>query len=594
MKSGIFRRIFILYALVLLLTVLFAEVYITSTVRESYTDNLKQNLSIQINLISRSIPFDESNIDSICKKLKKDTGARVTVIAGDGKVIGDSDTDSALMDNHLGRTEIEQSLLFDTGMAIRHSDTLKYDLLYVAKKISRDENTKGFIRLAIPLRDVDSSVNLLRVKIILVVLGVLLLTSFVSLWQTEHLRRLLRQITEFSRSLSRGEIDKRLYLKNAGEFSEIAENLTAMSVRLQDMITRNEEERNRLNVILKSIPDALLIIDAKGNIILSSSSAREFFGDVPMTGMQFIEVVRSNEISDLVDRVRKTLSPGMIEFRIESPEEKYLSVRVSPLFYKENELSGFVAVFHDITQIEKLEQVRKDFIANVSHEIKTPITAIKGFADTLLDGALDDRENAVRFIRTIKSNSERINSLVDDLMTISKIELGVIKVEKAMIDIEDVFRNVLDLVKDKADVKKLSLIVSNRPGLREIKADRNRLIQILTNLVDNAIKFTEAGSVTFGIDKEDEKAFLFIEDTGIGVAAKHLPRLGERFYRVDPARSRKMGGTGLGLAIVKHLVKAHGWQLLIESREGKGTKIRIMTPEEHDQLSASKSSTVSS
>ena len=593
MKSGIFRRIFILYALVLLLTVLFAEVYITSTVRESYTDNLKQNLSVQINLISRTIPFDESGLDKLCRQLKKDTGARVTVIASDGKVIGDSDTDSALMDNHLHRTEIEQSLLFDTGMAIRHSDTLRYDLLYVAKKISRDENTEGFIRLAIPLREVDYSVNLLRVKIILVVLGVLLLTSFVSLWQTEHLRRLLRQITEFSRSLSRGEIDKRLYLKNAGEFSEIAENLTAMSVRLQDMIARNEEERNRLNVILKSIPDALLIIDAKGNIILSSSSAREFFGDVPMTGMQFIEVVRSNEISDLVDTVRKTLTPGMTEFRIESPEEKYLSVRVSPLFYKENELSGFVAVFHDITQIEKLEQVRKDFIANVSHEIKTPITAIKGFADTLLDGALDDRENAVRFIGTIKSNSERINSLVDDLMTISKIELGVIKVEKAMIDIEDVFRNVLELVKDKADAKNLSLTVSNRPGLREIKADRNRLIQILTNLVDNAIKFTEAGSVTFGIDKEDEKAFLFIEDTGIGVAAKHLPRLGERFYRVDPARSRKMGGTGLGLAIVKHLVKAHGWQLLIESREGKGTKIRIMIPEDHDQLSDGKGSTVS-
>ena len=580
MKSSIFRRIFILYALVLFLTVLFAEVYITSTVRESYTDNLKQNLSIQINLISKSIPFDKSGLDNVCRQLKKDIGARVTVIAGDGKVIGDSDTDSALMDNHLHRTEIEQALLFDTGMAIRHSDTLKYDLLYVAKKISRDENTEGFIRLAVPLKEVDHSINLLRVKIILIVLIVLLTTSFVSLWQTEHLRRLLRQITEFSKSLSRGEIDKRLYLKNAGEFNEIAENLTAMSVRLQDMIARNEEERNRLNVILKSIPDALLIIDAKGNIILSSSSAREFFGDVPMTGMQFIEVVRSNEISDLVDTVRKTLSPGMTEFRIEAPGEKYLSVRVSPLFYKENELSGFVAVFHDITQIEKLEQVRKDFIANVSHEIKTPITAIKGFADTLLDGALDDRENAVRFIATIKSNSERINSLVDDLMTISKIELGVIQVEKVMIDIEDVFRNVLELVKDKADAKNLSLTTSNRPGLREIKADKNRLMQILTNLVDNAIKFTESGGVTFGIDREGGKTFLFIEDTGIGVPPKHLPRLGERFYRVDPARSRKMGGTGLGLAIVKHLVKAHGWKILIESREGKGTRVIITIPEE--------------
>lgn len=583
MKKGIFRRIFILYALVMLLTVIFAEVYITSTVRESYTDNLRQNLSIQINLISKSISFDESDLDKLCRQLKKEIRARVTVIASDGKVIGDSDTDSALMDNHLHRTEIEQALLFDAGTSVRYSDALKHDLLYVAKKISLDESAKGFIRLAVPLKEVDHSVDILRLKIILVVFIVLLTTSFVSLWQTEHLRRLLRQITDFSRSLSMGEIDGRLYLKNAGEFNEIAENLTSMSVRLQDMMARNEEERDRLNVILKSIPDALLIIDAKGNIILSSSSAREFFGDIPMKGMQFIEVVRSNEISDLADKVRKSLSPGMTEFRIESPEEKYLSVRVSPLFYKENELSGFVAVFHDITQIEKLEQVRKDFIANVSHEIKTPITAIKGFADTLLDGALDDKENAIRFIQTIKSNSERINSLVDDLMTISRIELGVIKIEKAMIDIDDVFKNVLELVKDKAIAKNLSLTISNRPELKEIKADKNRLIQILTNLVDNALKFTESGGVTFGVDKENGKTFLFVEDTGIGVPAKHLSRLGERFYRVDPARSRKMGGTGLGLAIVKHLVKAHGWQILIESREGKGTKIIIAVPEEPSQ-----------
>jgi len=584
MKSGIFSRIFILYAFVLLLTVFFAEVYLTSAVRESFTDNLNQNLSIQINLIAKSIHFDESNLDKLCRQLKKDAGARVTIIAGDGKVIGDSDTDSALMDNHLHRTEIEQALLFETGMAIRYSDTLKYDLLYVAKKILLDESTKGFIRLAVPLKEVDHAINLLRIKITLGVLIVLLATSLVSLWQTEHLRRLLRQITDFSKSLSLGDIDKRLYLKNAGEFSEIAENLTSMSVKLQAMIAWNEEERNRLNVILKSIPDVLLIIDAKGDILLSSSSAREFFGDVPMAGMQFIEVVRSQEVSDLVDKARKDLSPGMTEFRIEFPAEKYLSVKVSPLFYRENELSGFVAVFHDITQIEKLEQVRKDFIANVSHEIKTPITAIKGFADTLLDGALEDKENAARFIRTIKSNSERINSLVDDLMTISKIELGVIRVEKVMIDIEEVFNNVLELVKAKAAAKNLLLTTSNKPGLREIKADKSRLIQILTNLADNAIKFTDAGSVVFGVDRENEKTFLFIEDTGIGVPSKHLPRLGERFYRVDPARSRKMGGTGLGLAIVKHLVKAHGWQILIESKEGKGTKIRIMVPEEDNRM----------
>ena len=574
MKKGIFKRIFILYGLVVLVSGLFGEVYITSAVRENYIDNLKKNLLSQINLISKSISFTQTSLDDLCKQLRKDTGARVTIILSDGKVIGDSDKDSALMDNHLHRTEIEQSRLFGTGMSIRHSDTLKYDFLYVAKRASQGESTIGFIRLAVPLKDVDSSVNLLRVRIVLVVISILLATWLFSLWQTDHLRRLLGQITDFSRSLSRGEIDKRLFLKNAGEFNEIADNLTSMSVKLQGMIAENEEEKNRLNVILKSIPDALLIIDSKGAVVLASSSSREFFGDIPITGRQFFEVVRNQEFSGAVESVRRDLSAFMTQFWIDSPQEKYLSVRVSPLFYKENELSGFVAVFHDITQIEKLEQVRKDFVANVSHEIKTPITAIKGFADTLLEGAIDDKENAARFISTIKSNSERINSLVDDLMTISKIELGVIRVEKSMIDINDVFNNVMEIFKDKATGKNLYLKSSNRAEIREISADKNRLMQIFTNLVDNAIKFTEAGGVTFGIDREGEKTFLFVEDTGIGIPPKYLPRLGERFFRVDPARSRKMGGTGLGLAIVKHLVRAHGWGMEIEST-GKGTKVKI-------------------
>jgi two-component system phosphate regulon sensor histidine kinase PhoR len=265
----------------------------------------------------------------------------------------------------------------------------------------------------------------------------------------------------------------------------------------------------------------------------------------------------------------------MAEFSIEAPAEKHLTVRVSPLFYKERELSGFVAVFHDITDIRKLEQVRKDFVANVSHELKTPITAIKGFADTLLDGALGDQETATRFIQTIKSNSERINSLVDDLMTISKIELGVIGVKKSVVDIDGVCENIVELFKTAAASKNLYL-KSHVGDTRQIEADRNRLIQILTNLVDNAIKFTETRGVTFGIDREGGKNFIFVKDTGIGVPAKFVSRLGERFFRVDPARSRKMGGTGLGLAIVKHLVKAHGWNLQIESIHGKGTRVKII------------------
>ncbi len=575
MRRGLFRRIFFLYAVVIVLAVVFVEISITSAIRTSYLKTLRSSLTAQIGLVAKTISFNETNLDNLCRGLKKDTNARVTIIASEGRVIGDSDTVSSAMDNHLHRTEIEQALLFETGMAIRYSDTMNHDFLYVAKKVSQGKQG-GFIRLAVPLMEVDNAVNLLRMKIILTVVAVFLVMWIFSIWQTDHLRRLLRQITDFSRSLSRGKIDKRIFLHNAGEFNEISDNLTSMSVKLQSTLAESEEERNRLNVILRSVPDGLLIIDARGLITLSSASAREFFGDIAMTGLPFMEVVRNHEFSDVMDEVRRSLSPGTTEFRIDYPAEKCLSVRVSPLFYNGHELSGFLAVFHDITQIEKLEQIRKDFVANVSHELKTPITAIKGFADTLLEGALDDRENAVKFIRTIKSNSERINSLVDDLMTISKIELGVIRVEKSMIDIGEVFENIMEIFRERVLTKGLVLEVSRSPELLHISADRNRLLQILTNLLDNAIKHTETGSITLGMDKEDGKVFIYVEDTGIGVPAQYLPRLGERFFRVDPGRSRTMGGTGLGLAIVKHLVKAHGWQMEIESTQGKGTKIKIV------------------
>jgi two-component system phosphate regulon sensor histidine kinase PhoR len=306
-------------------------------------------------------------------------------------------------------------------------------------------------------------------------------------------------------------------------------------------------------------------------------AARTLFGETALTGRPFIEGVRNSEFLSLMETVRKEERSASAELRIDSPLEQYCVVQVSPLFYHERELSGFVAIFHDITQLRKLEQTRKDFVANISHEIRTPITAIQGFADTLLEGALDDRQNALKFLQTIKANSERINSLVEDLMTISKLELGVIRIEKSRVDIREVVDHVLTTLTDKAAAKGLTVGARLMTEPAAIDADRDRLIQVLSNLVDNAIKFTEQGGVTIGDEMHGGKLVLFVEDTGIGIEARHVPRLGERFYRVDPGRSRNMGGTGLGLAIVKHLVKAHGWDLQIESTPGKGTRARIIT-----------------
>jgi len=577
MRRGVFRRIFVLYAAVLIVALLFVELSLTSAIREQNLAGLRHNLVVQASLIADRVSFDSrKDLDDLCRAAKGKTGARVTVVALDGRVIGDSDASSAHMENHAHRTEIQQASFSGTGMSVRSSDTLKQDLLYVAYQSQRGGRPEGYVRLSIPLPDVDHAVNLARMNIILIVSFVITVTAAFFFWQLAYLRRLTRQVKDFAASLVSRGIGKSLSLHDAGEFSDIADSLNNLSAEFKTVIEEHEEERKRLNEILRSIPDALIIMDGKGVVQLSSAATGKFFGDAPLLGRPFIQAVRHSEFFSLLEEVRARGEAGVSEFTIEHPEERHCVVRISPLFHGKNDLTGFVAIFHDITELRKVEQVRKDFVANASHEIKTPITAITGFAETLLEGALDDREHAVRFLQAIKSNSERINSLVDDLMTISRIEMGVMKIEKQPLRFSDAADAVLAMLGEKAALKNLSLRVVVEPGLDNITADRDRLIQILTNLVENGIKFTERGGVTFGLGEENGMTVIFVEDTGIGIPKQNLPRVGERFYRVDPSRSRQMGGTGLGLAIVKHLVKAHGWDLQIESTLEKGTKVRII------------------
>lgn len=576
MRKGLFTRISLFYAVVILLSILFIQFYITRVIRLSYIYDLKKSLTVQIGLISYRVPFNsESDIDPLCKELKGITGARVTIINGDGMVMGDSDRDSALMDNHINRPEIQQAIISETGWSIRHSNTVNERLIYIAKRIMHNGEVKGFIRMAVPLEEVNSSINTLRFNVLFAVIMGFTATWAILLWQTIRIRGFVTQITGYSRSLADGALDSKLRLQGAGEFEEIADNLNRMSAELKETIGRSEEETNRLNVILRSIPDALLIISPDGIIEIFNDAAVSFFKEPALQGKPFIEVVRNPEFYSLMDRVSRDMEPGSCEMRIDEPEERFLSVRVLPLFCRERELSGFVAIFNDTTQIKRLEQVRKDFVANVSHEIKTPVTAIQGFAETLLDGAIDDRENALSFLNTIKSHSERLNRLVEDLLTLSKIELGVIKIKKTEVSLSGVMDNVIETLKTASDAKGLYLNKAFPSGEIKIMADSDRLIQILINLVDNSVKFTESGGIEVGYAREGEQGYIYVKDTGAGIPKKYIPRLGERFFRVDPSRSRELGGTGLGLAIVKHLIKAHGWTMKIDSREGTGTVVKV-------------------
>jgi len=578
-RRGYFGPVLVVFALLVGVSLLFSEIYITQVVRQTRIENLTESLKKQAILIAEQLdPGRGGNLDDSCRKIKARIGSRVTIVSWDGVVLGDSDGAAAEMENHLRRPEIQQSILQNTGSSVRFSTTLGYDFLYFALRTGTAEKPSGFIRLAVPLKAVNDSIQELRHRVLGALIVLLFVTGGFSLWQAVRLRRMVGQVTDFSTSLARGELKSRLILEGVGEFGQIATNLNTMAEELRELISSNELENERLGTILKNIPDALLIINASDTIVLYSAAASDFF-DQSLVNRPVTEVVRNPEFLALLDRAKKTRLPEEKELTLLlEGRERHVIVKVAPFF--EVVTAGepaCVLLFSDITRLKQLERMRRDFVANVSHEIKTPITSIRGFADTLLEEGFQDRETALRFLGIIRSNSDRINSLVDDLLTISSLESGTVQIQKKDVALEGVFQSVVGNFERKARDKGVSLKVILSPSVPAVRADERCLVQILTNLVDNALKYTTHGEVTAGAEAVDSGVSLFVRDTGVGIPEEHLPRIGERFYRVDPARSRAEGGTGLGLAIVKHLVRAHGWQMNVESRPGKGTTVRILT-----------------
>jgi len=601
MKRILFRRILLSYLIIATLLLLSLELYLSRVIKDDYISKLEGSLIIQARLIADQIPASfPDNPDDFCIRYKQRIGARVTIIDGSGRVIGDSDEPSEKMENHSGRPEIKDAEISDVGSSIRYSKTIQKDLLYLAIAVNKDSDKK-FLRLSMPLTDIEKALNTIRMKIIIASLSALSIAILIGLIQTRRITKSIEEVAAFSKDVAAGNFKTRLFLKEKGELGELGQNISNMAQELSTRLKQSEDEKRKIEAILRNMSDGLILTDTRGSIILSNSAALNLFGIASnVEGKTVMETLRNTELMEIIDNVVQSGDGASREIAISRPEELYLMAAATPFYssHPVGEPSGVVLTFHNITRLKKLEEVRKDFVANVSHEIKTPITAIKGFAETLLEGAIDDKENALRFLETIKNHSERLNSLVSDLLTLSGIELGDIKIEKEIVNLNEVIDTVFATLKEKAQGKGLYLKRETLSGLKEMEADRDRLIQILLNLVDNGIKFTEKGGITIQVKSEKLKVKseekdselltlnsqlrdfveISVEDTGIGIPKKHLGRLGERFYRVDRARSRQLGGTGLGLAIVKHLVKAHGWEMEIESIEGSGTKVRLICP----------------
>lgn len=601
MKNVLFRRIFLAYLVIAPLLLVSFEIYLSGTLKESYIGNLRDNLVIQARLIADQIAdAKDQNLDYLCQEFKKKTGARVTIIDDDGRVLGDSDETSASMENHRNRPEIKEADVNDIGSAIRFSDTLQHNLFYLAIAFESSQK-RNFLRLSLPLLDIEKAVNRIRVRIVGATLAISFLAILLGMIQARRITRSIEEISAFSKKAVTGNLKTSLILMEKSELGELGKNISEMARELHEKLQQSEEGKQRIEAILRNMSDGLILSDVKGAILLANEAISRLFNvAAEVEGKTIMETLRKAELMDMIEQVALTKVRISQELELTHPKETSLMVTAAPFYAhrREADLSGIVLTFHDITRLKRLEEIRKDFVANVSHEIRTPITAIRGFTETLLDGAIDDRENALKFLKAIKNNSERLNSLVTDLLTLSRIELGDIVIQKDQVNIDEVIDTVFTILAEKAQEKRLYLRREISGDLKELRADRDRLIQILLNLVENGIKFTEHGGITIKVLPADEDepgavssvvrspgtrrapplALIAVEDTGIGIPKKHLSRLGERFYRVDGARSRELGGTGLGLAIVKHLVKAHGWNMEIDSIESRGTTVRIFCP----------------
>ncbi len=392
-----------------------------------------------------------------------------------------------------------------------------------------------------------------------------------------RLQHSAREISHFLQEVGRRNFNARLFSGGRGPLDTIARDITAVVEGAKARLDFAEAEKQRMEAILRGMSGGVLITDRRGVIILANRAFRRLLSmHEDIEGKQIVEVLRNMQLAEMFRQAMESWDIVSEEVSISRNDRELHFIATAVPIYTENSVSGIVFTLHDVTRLKQLEEMRKDFVANVSHEIKTPITAIKGFTETLLDGALDDKDNARRFLTMVKSHSERLNSLVDDLLTLSRIELGDVEIHKTEVDLEQVIDTVFAIMRDKADRKGLYLKKAAPGGARTSMADKDKLVQIALNLVDNGLKFTDMGGVTAGIDDAEGKVTFYVHDTGIGIPPQHLPRIGERFYRVDRARSRALGGTGLGLAIVKHLVRAHDWDMRIESEPGRGTKVNIV------------------
>ena len=512
---------------------------------------------------------------------------RVTVIAPDGRVLGDSDValaDLPRVENHAGRPEVREALAGRVGRDRRTSATIGAPLFYVALPVRDGAAVVGVLRLALPLSAVTASYADLHRVMLLGAAVALLAALAIGVFVAHRLTSPVVHMLAAARAMSEGNFSVRAPVRSPDEIGVLGRALNALAARLREQIQDLEEEQAKTRAILEGMVEGVIAVDGHDRIVVMNERARTIFelGATRAERKPFLEVIRNVDLHRIFRESRPAAAPGTTirrELRLSTPVERTLAVHAAPLRLAGAE-TGVVMVVNDVTALRRLEQVRTEFVANVSHELRTPLTAIHGYLETLLAGALDEPENARKFLEIVFRHTERLGRLVNDLTDLSNIELGKVALALEPVALDEVADSVVAIIGPRAGTGQVTLGVDLPRDLPPVHADRDRLAQILINLVDNAVKYTPAGgrATVSARVTEPGTVEVAVADTGGGIPPADLPRITERFYRVDRARSRELGGTGLGLAIVKHLVIAHGGDLRIESEPGRGTTVRFTLP----------------
>ncbi len=536
-------------------------------------------LALQDQVLDLVAAGNHDRLQEIAVDLSRPSGMRITVTDPAGVVLADSNEHPASMQNHLQRPEFQQAAERGVGTAVRLSTTLRLRMSYLALRLNRNGRTGAFVRVALPLESIDAQVHALHryLWVSASVVGALALVLTYLL--AGRIMRPLYRLTDAAEAVAAGDYQQRIPVGSRDEVGTLARAVDHMRRALTRQVAELRENTELLETVLSSMLEGVLAVNADQRVVFANAASRSLLGieTREVSGRPLLEVTRNRVVREAVEEAFRLDEPYEFEFEVSGLTRRYLAVRATRL--PGEPCPGVVVVLHNITDLRRLENVRREFVANVSHELKTPLSSIKAYAETLRMGALHDPEHNELFVARIEEQADRLHQLIQDLLHLARVESG-----RETFDIRDV--SLLGVVEDclpayheRAQAKQLTLDIESSAVDVVIRADEGALATIFDNLVGNAIQYTpEGGRVVIRCRAEGESGVFEVEDTGVGISPADQTRIFERFYRVDKARSRELGGTGLGLAIVKHLTQAFGGQVSVRSELGKGSVFQVRLP----------------